>query len=258
MQVSSYFPPATSFPEPFPASQAKDTTEKQNSCTEETCQHDNRLDIDSYITCKDCGKVISFAISSSRRNLDWRSGEEKNYNLEYGYKRSVYKRDDHVMDFFYNLTASKIPNIDDDVYVMIEKELKNRGIENKNATSFHVRRILRDLKKARYYEYVPLFLQYLKSEVEPLPKITPDTRDILFGMYKRVASVFPAIRKKHPKQKNFVPLHFIFYRICGLLKDYRTQRYFRLPRTRRVLEKNDEIWRDICEEIGWSYKGIQE
>lgn len=199
--------------------------------------------------CLECRKCIYIGINNTLTGLQYHTDDHANYSaLSYG-KRSVYKRDEHVRDFFANLQAVKVPRTAVDIFGFWKSELDKQGINKDNVTAFHVRRILRQRGWSRYYEYVPLILASINST---RPILIPDeVREVLIARCKAVEEVFWLCAP--PTRKNFFNLNFVFYQLCPIIGADKYQHFFRLPRTKTVLVQNQLIWQKICAKLNWPF-----
>lgn len=209
------------------------------------------LTSDGDYVCTACGRVAHRIVLESASDLDFRSGEHGNYQQRLK-KGSLYKRDDHIRDFFGNLTALKVPNTEVDIFDNWDEHLERYKLTRETATPFHIRHILRERGLARYYEYVPIIMCNLHANNKP-NMIPVDLKDMLISLCKKVESVYWECCDSD--RKNFYNLHFVFHQLCGILGKGadKYQGLFRLPRTRSVLHKNVATWKRVCEKLDWPF-----
>ena len=206
------------------------------------------------MVCSDCGKVLQNKVISSEKGLYFKTGERGNYSTLRKRVGSVYKRIDHIRDYYYNLLGVKVPKIPEEIYPALKKQLDRYKIDPETYSEFHVRKALRALGLARLYEYTPHFLIWLTKDCvrryHP-PVIPLDLIEKHKEMFWSIQEVY--YHHVSPNRKNFFNLSFLANRFCVLLNDYKYIHLFRLPRTSKVLEENERIFRACCEELGWNY-----
>lgn len=179
----------------------------------------------------------------------------KRLNNRSNKKGSIYKRPEHVRDFYDNLQAIKIPKISDTIYDDVKDYMHRNNIKLENVTEYHIRKCFRALGLPRLYEYTPLFLCYIRKDTKnpykplSLPKTLVETHKKLFLEVQEVYHLAcPEGRS------NFFNLNFLAHKLCGLLKDHKYKHLFRLPRTQKALLENEKTWKRICEIKGWDYE----
>lgn len=207
------------------------------------------------VVCAECGRVVRRNHEETQDTLMW--ADRSHYEQRIKFKKSIYKRSEHVRDFYNNLQAIKIPNIPSNVYNDVVEKIKELGVPLNHVEPFHIKRALRVLGWSRYYEYVPLLQCHIHKimgkQFAPtkLPISLVNTHQAL---YKQVEMVYDKVKPHN--RKNFFNLNYLAFKFCSLLGDYEYLHLFRLPRTKSVLQKNEETWEKICHELHWPYEAV--
>lgn len=116
-------------------------------------------------------------------------------------------------------------------------------------THTKVKEILKKLKINKYYEHVPHIINRLNGL--PMPNLTPDLEEKLRNMFKQIQPAF--LRYSPPDRKNFLSYSYCLHKFCQLLGRDEYLPFFPLLKSREKLFLQDQIWKKICEELGWDY-----
>ena len=76
-------------------------------------------------------------------------------------------------------------------------------------------------------------------------------------MEEKLRYLFLQIQKPFEKycpagRKNFISYNFVFYKFCEMLDYNEFLKYFPLLKSKEKLYQQEQIWKKICEDIGWN------
>lgn len=143
--------------------------------------------------------------------------------------------------------STEIPDI---VYHNILAELKKMKINNtKHVTIQQVRYILKKLKYNQYYEHTVFIVS--KITKRPPPVLSRDIEEKIKIMFKQIQEPFylycPSDRL------NFLSYSFVLHKIFQILGLNEYVHYFDLLKSREKLRVQEEIWKKICNHLGWPF-----
>ena len=140
--------------------------------------------------------------------------------------------------------------VPDDVYtLLIEQFRKERVMNADDITPKRVREVLKILKLRKYYDNVAQITARLTGK--PPPRLTPSQETECIAMFQSVEQVWaqhcPADRR------NFLSYSYCLYKFCQLRGwDYLLTN-FSLLKGRDKLQRQDAIWKKICQSLDWEY-----
>ena len=196
---------------------------------------------EGIIVCTSCGQQSSIIIDSDKPSY-------KDPPREISY--FAYKRINHFNEWLAQFQAKESTEIPQMVFDKILLEIKKERIENMATLSpIKLREILKKLKLNKYYEHVPHIINRLNGL--PAPVMTRDTEEKLRMMFKEIQTPF---LKYCPKErKNFLSYAYVLHKFVQLLEMDEFLICFPLLKSREKLHQQDQIWKNICEELQWEF-----
>lgn len=209
------------------------------------CSQPQTLDVTlSLYICESCGNCTHAHVDTEM------SCYVKNPVLEMNNSFS-YKRFDHFvkwLDRFHNTEKSKVPQ---HILELIQKELK-KLLHNDSAslTKQNILEILKTTGNSKYSSQVLQILNKIKNEKSPtLPIQVQQRMKIMFMQtQKPFAQICPQDRT------NFLSYSYVIRKFLELLNLPEYIDYFPLLKSKDKLHQQDQLWRKICQQLGWTYK----
>jgi len=208
-----------------------------NICNENVLQNL----VEGVSICSNCGEQTHILIDTERPSY-------KEPPAEYNYFN--YKRMDHFNEWLAQFQSKESTDIPNDVIDKIIIELKKQKIKNiAELSNSKIREILKKLKLNKYYEHI----SYIKYKINgiPPPIIEPHIENKLRAMFREIQNPF---LKHCPKNRNnFLSYSYCLHKFFELLGFEEYKNLFSLLKSREKLFGQDQIWKNICKELGWTF-----
>ena len=208
-----------------------------NKCMVEMLLNNNS----GILICPNCGLTENIIVDSDKPSFKEPPKEMTSF---------CYKRINHLNEFLAQFQAKETTDIPEDVYNEILMEIKKERITNMALiTPEKMRLLLKRIKKNDYYEHIPYIINQLNGL--PAPVIAPEIEEIIRGMFKAIQIPF---EKYCPhKRKNFLSYNYVMYKFFELLELDEYLRCFQLLKSRTKLHQQDQIWKNICQDLNWQF-----
>jgi hypothetical protein len=199
------------------------------------------VESDGILVCNKCGRQYSYLIESDKPSYKEPPQEVCFY---------AYKRINHFKEILAQFQGKETTQIPEEVIDNIKLQIKKERITaTRDALSYYVcKEILKKLNYNKYYEHI----NFIKHKLGIIPPImSPQLEETLCNLFLDIEKYF----SKHcPNVRiNFLNYYFVLYKFCELLKE--TKYLSEIPMLKDDDKKveQDEIWRKICDDIGWSF-----
>jgi hypothetical protein len=199
------------------------------------CHIEKNLDMsESAYICPCCGDSEMIILDEDRQIKDY----------------SPYRRLNHFREWLNQFQAKQSPNIPEQVFIDIVKELnKNRITDLSILNKKNMKLILKKLEYNIYYEHVAYIINKLNNL--PPPKITRDMEKIFISMFYKIQD--PWEMYKQANRKNFLSYSYVLHKFCELLELDHLLECFPLHKDHDKIMENDQIWEKICKHLNWEY-----
>ena len=129
-------------------------------------------------------------------------------------------------------------------------EIRKQKITNMaSLTQQKIKEFLKKLKINKYYEHIPYILHRITGI--PEPHLPDDLEDQLCNMFKEIQVPFLKFSPKN--RKNFLSYSYVLHKFIQLLGKDEHLRHFPLLKSRDKLSQQEEIWKKICNDLGWEF-----
>ena len=197
---------------------------------------------EGLLICYNCGNTEKLNVSLTP---EWNSFENYDFVKPFSYKRS-----NHFKEWLNQIQGREGTNIPNDVLDLIFTEIKKERITDKKSITFNkIREYLKKLKLNKYYEHIPNIIHKITGNRQLT--ISEDLEKTLVTMFDKIQEPF----EKHcPKnRKNFLSYSYTLYKFFQILKMNDYLIYFPLLKSREKLFEQEQIWKNICSEVGWDF-----
>jgi hypothetical protein len=233
----------------------------ENYCA--TCGGEKMQDPGDAVTfCKNCGKIEKILVDSDKPSYKDPPKEIQYY---------AYKPINHFNELLSQFQGKESTEIPHEVYEDIKSELRKEkiyitadeiskldNIEDASAaleaakrylTPKKLRAILKKCNMTRYYEHNAHIIYRLTGI--PPPCMSRENEERLRSMFKEILP--PWMKYCPPWRSNLPSYAYVIYKLCELLSLDEFLPYFNLLKSREKLCQHDEIWKKICNELGWEF-----
>lgn len=197
------------------------------------------IDHEGVLVCNFCHASISFLIENDKPSYKEPPKEVCFY---------AYKRINHFREILAQFQAKETTQIPDDVLENIKQQIKKERITNQDITNKRAKEILKKLGYNKYYEHIPFIKD--KLGIKP-PVMTPELEERLCSLFMDIQA--PYAKYCPDNRVNFLNYYYTVYKLCELLEQYEFLNYFPMLKDREKRIEQDEIWRNICEELDWEF-----
>jgi len=202
---------------------------------------------EALLGCTQCGLTRAYVQSTASTRAYRDDGPPE---FAGGFSKYFYRRGNHMAGWIALVQGKESMQVPDDVYtLLIEQFRKERVGSADDITPKRVREVLKALKLRKYYDNVAQITARLTGK--PPPRLTPSQETECIAMFQSVEQVWaqhcPADRR------NFLSYSYCLYKFCQLRGwDYLLTN-FSLLKGRDKLQRQDAIWKKICQSLDWEY-----
>ena len=199
------------------------------------CKIEKILDMtESAYICPCCGDSEMIILDEDRQIKDY----------------SPYRKVNHFREWLNQFQAKQSPDIPENVFIDIVKELNKRRILDLSILDKKkMKIILKKLEYNIYYEHVAYIINKLNNL--PPPKITRDMEKLFISMFFKIQEPWELF--KHPDRKNFLSYSYVLHKFCELLELDHLLECFPLHKDTDKIMENDQLWEKICKHLKWEY-----
>tara|TARA_B100000900_G_scaffold416264_1_gene450715 strand:+ start:124 stop:1332 length:1209 start_codon:yes stop_codon:yes gene_type:complete len=201
----------------------------------------NELLNDGILYCTECNTIEFIQTDNERPSY-------KDPPKEISY--FSYNRINHFNEWINQVQGRECTEIPEEVYDKIYLELKKEKIENMATLNYDkIKTILKKIKVNKYYEHIPYILNRITGKTNP--QLTPDLEEKLRNMFKEIQ--VPFLKHSPSNRKNFLSYSYVLHKFLELLGEDEFLQYFPLLKSREKLHQQEQVWKKICEELGWQF-----
>jgi hypothetical protein len=143
--------------------------------------------------------------------------------------------------------VEKMENEINELIPNIKNEINNRYITNLNLLK--ITKLLKELKLYKYLEHSKQI--YKKVVGGEIKKISPEIEEKLMEMFNAIQEPF---EKHHPPSRtSFLPYSFILIKFFELLDMSEYASDIDMIKSVCKLRVYEEMWKKVCDELGWKY-----
>ena len=136
----------------------------------------------------------------------------------------------------------------EEVIENITQQIKKERINISQLTNKRAKEILKKLGYNKYYEHIPFIKD--KLGIKP-PIMSSELETTLCNLFMDIQG--PYAKYCPDDRVNFLNYYYTVYKLCELLNPRHFLPYFPMLKDREKRIEQDEIWKNICDELGWEY-----
>lgn len=161
----------------------------------------------------------------------------------------AYQRINHLREILAQFQAKESTHIPQMVFDDIKNQVKKERLKIEDLTNEKIKEILKNRDHNKYYEHIP----YIKDKlgIKP-PVMPPDLEETLCNLFNETQK--PYAKYCPPDRVNFLNYYYTLYKLCELLGETKYLSEFPMLKDREKLIEQDEIWKKICNDLGWEFK----
>ena len=197
------------------------------------------VDYEGIMVCNFCSNSIKYLVENEKPSYKEPPKEVCFY---------AYKRINHFREILAQFQAKETTQIPDEVIENIIQQIKKERIDLTHMTNKRTKDILKKLGYNKYYEHIPFIKD--KLGIKP-PIMSSDLETTLCNLFMDIQGPYA---KFCPEDRvNFLNYYYTVYKLCELLDQTQFLPFFPMLKDREKRIEQDEIWKNICEELGWEY-----
>ncbi len=192
--------------------------------------------------CSDCGFT---EVRNINMQPEWNFSESHEYVKPY-----TYKRPNHFKEWLTQVQGLSRCTIPKEMIDLIFNEIIVQKLNNKKLITYNkVKEILRKLKLNKYYEQIPTIIHEITGNKQL--ELDPKLEKHLIKMFDDIQEPF---QRHCPKdRKNFLSYSYTIHKFLQILGMNDFLVYFPLLKSRQKLFEQENIWRNICNDLKWEF-----
>jgi hypothetical protein len=201
-----------------------------------TCIHQ-----DGAMVCSECGYQELLLIEQNRPLIRQPNKEASHYS---------YKRINHFREWCSQVQGKESTDIPEEIFENILQEIKKEKIQDMRKITYNkMREIMKRLRINKFYEHINYIINRINGV--PTPHFSPELEEKLCSMFKEIQGPF---LKHCPKErKNFLSYSYVLFKFFQILNKHEYLRFFPLLKSREKLWVQDQIFKNICEDLNWPF-----
>eukprot|EP00965_Chrysotila_dentata_P181973 6008794-Pleurochrysis_carterae.AAC.2 len=211
----------------------------KDSCT--VCNEPLRLvACKAIMACSTCGYATTYLDATS---------SSMSYGDEIDFSNFSYKRINHFNEWLQQIQGKETYEVPMTILKSVMRDLHAHRVLPDQVTQSKVREALKRLKLRKSYENV---VQITARITGNAPKrLTHSMEELCRAMFMTVQ---PAFEKHCPaNRKNFLSYSYCLFKFLQLIGCSKLMQSCSLLKGRDKLQKQDEIFKGICEELDWEF-----
>ena len=194
---------------------------------------------EGILVCNMCSKSIPYLVENEKPSYKEPPKEVCFY---------AYKRINHFREILAQFQAKETTQIPPEVIENINQQIKKERIKLSQITNKRAKEILKKLGYNKYYEHIPFIKD--KLGIKP-PIMSAELEDTLCNLFMDIQG--PYAKYCPDDRVNFLNYYYTVYKLCELLDQVQFLPYFPMLKDREKRIEQDEMWRNICDELDWEY-----
>jgi len=197
------------------------------------------VDYEGILICNFCSNSVKYLVENEKPSYKEPPKEVCFY---------AYKRINHFREILAQFQAKETTQIPDEVIDNIIQQIKKERIDLSHMTNKRTKEILKKLGYNKYYEHIPFIKD--KLGIKP-PIMSSELENMLCNLFMDIQG--PYAKFCPDDRVNFLNYYYTVYKLCELLNQHHFLPYFPMLKDREKRIEQDEIWKNICEELNWEY-----
>jgi len=197
------------------------------------------LDDEGVLICNACSVYVSYLIENEKPSYKEPPKEVCFY---------AYKKINHFKEIVAQFQGKETTQIHDSVIEKIQQQIKKERISLEQLTHHKTKEILKKLEYSKYYEHIAFIKN--KLGIKP-PIINPELEETLCNLFIEIQAPYSQACPDY--RINFLNYYYVLYKFFELLGETQYLQDIPLLKDREKLIEQDEIWKKICNILGWEF-----
>ena len=197
------------------------------------------VDHEGILICNNCHIHVKYLVDNEKSSYKEPPKELCFY---------AYKRINHFREILAQFQAKETTQIPEEVLESIKLQIKKERITLEQITNKKAKDILKKLGYNKYYEHIPFIKD--KLGIKP-PIMTPELEETLCNLFMDIQA--PYAKYCPDDRVNFLNYYYTIYKLCELLDQTQFLSYFPMLKDREKRIEQDDIWKQICNELDWEF-----
>jgi len=197
------------------------------------------VDHEGILICNNCHIHVKYLVDNEKSSYKEPPKELCFY---------AYKRINHFREILAQFQAKETTQIPEEVLENIKLQIKKERITLEQITNKKAKDILKKLGYNKYYEHIPFIKD--KLGIKP-PIMTPELEETLCNLFMDIQA--PYAKYCPDDRVNFLNYYYTIYKLCELLDQTQFLSYFPMLKDREKRIEQDDIWKQICNELDWEF-----
>jgi len=209
-------------------------------CTKETMKR-----------CKCCGyesEIAGIEYQAKTASDIISTGEKKQHNFPRQVSTNIYKRCNHFKYWLKRIQGKEKNKITKEDLAVITQEIRSQHISEDYLNYHQIRSVLKKLKLQKYYINTFSIQRYITGEW--ILELTLAQEKVLLDMFVQIQESF---QENSLGRVNMLSYTFILTKFCEILEWNDMATIIPSLKTRSKLYKQDQVWKEICNTLGWKF-----
>lgn len=199
------------------------------------------IEEEGYAVCNNsaCAKCVRGIICGERSSF--KDPPKEVYLYEY-------QRINHFKEIIAQFQGKETTKIPQQVIDRIALQIKKERICKSTITISEMRDILKRINLSKRYDHAAYIMIQLGV---PPPRMSTMLEEKLYSLFGDIQA--PYERHCPDTRVNFLNYFYTAYKLCELLDERQYLPHFRMLTDPRKRDEQDEIWKNICRDLNWTF-----
>lgn len=234
------------------------TLQEMYSSLVDKSNYERKVKSDKVIMCQICNieKVLNTVegcyICAKCGDIEYKIMENETVNKDVVTEKTKYpyKKINHLKEKLNQFQSKENISVPDYIILVIHREIDRKKIPLCKIKPSTIRAILKKYKFTSYYEHLQQIYCKITNK-EPIT-LSRETEDTIINMFLAMQDSFrnhcpPGLRS------NFLSYSYTLHKLFLIINRPDCSEYFTLLKSKDKLREQDNIWKNICKDMGWTF-----
>ena len=200
---------------------------------------------EAIVSCPKCGESDEIFIESDIPSQRETFTEKPKY---------PYKRIGHCIEKLNQFLCKGNANVPAEVFTTLDEEIEKHGMVREDVTIRFLEKMLKKHRLSDYYENI-MFI-YSRITNKPPQSISREEYELVLEMFKEAEEIYEK-RFKPRNRDNFLKYTFVLNKIFLLIGRKDIAPHFKLLKNPVKMKEQENIWKNMCNALGWNKQKIR-